>query len=143
MSFAEIGRFLGGESSDNHAAGTFEGVGIHVDGCAYDGESSESLGPRTEVNGDLPMGYPFVLRVRTHKARDAAPIARGDMIDVATGDAVFDERFRVERGPGRGGATRSRGRGAGVSPRHAPRPDRDQGGLADGRFAWRLDRDRQ
>lgn len=61
--------------------------------------TSKAVGARTEVNGDLPMAYPFVLHVRKYKRRDAAPIARGDMLDLNIGVPSFDGRFRVEGAP--------------------------------------------
>ena len=93
----ELAKWLAGSSDTNSARGTLAGTPVTI---AYvsrgSGSSRESW---TEVDAELPAKYPLTLFIRPHAWRDAGKIERGEMVDVAVGDAAFDERFLVEAAP--------------------------------------------
>ena len=53
----------------------------------------------TEIDVDIPASYPFTLHVRRHAWRDRSKIKNGEMVDVQTGHARFDDAFLIEGAP--------------------------------------------
>jgi hypothetical protein len=53
----------------------------------------------TEIDVDVPWGYPFTLNLRRHQWTDRRRIESGDLIDVAVGNRRFDDEFLVEGAP--------------------------------------------
>jgi hypothetical protein len=53
----------------------------------------------TEIDVDIPASYPFTLHVRRHAWRDHIKIRNGEMVDVQTGHARFDDAFLIEGAP--------------------------------------------
>ncbi len=53
----------------------------------------------TEIDVELPRRYPLFLNIRRHSSRDKGANARGSMVDLEIGDAMFDDAFLVEAAP--------------------------------------------
>ena len=93
----QIASYLGGLHGGASATGKSQGVAVTFSFATRGGgSSSESW---TEIDVEVPRGYPLTLHLRRHAWRDKAHIASGDMVDVELGDPAFDQAFLIEGAP--------------------------------------------
>ena len=93
----ELASWLGGSSTGNEVTGTCAGAAIAF---RFETRGSGSSAEHwTEIDVDIPGAYPFTLNLRRHAWRDRSKIERGEMVDVETGHARFDEAFLIEGAP--------------------------------------------
>jgi hypothetical protein len=96
---AVVGRLLDGAVDPGTASvhGRFHGVATTFRLATRGGGSASERW--TEIDCELPRGYPVVLHLRRHTSGDQLRIARGEMVDVVVGDLRFDDQFLVEGAP--------------------------------------------
>ena len=94
---ARLARALEGQATTNGVTSKRNGVAVAVRFVTRG--SSSNMEWWTEVDAELPAGYPFTLGLRRHRRQDAEQIASGQMVDVQIGHADFDRVFLIEGAP--------------------------------------------
>jgi hypothetical protein len=78
-------------------AGGYGGARVKIE-LGTRGTTSRTL-PWTQIDVDLPRGYPVTIALRPRRARDVRAIERGELAPVALGDATLDDELVLEAAP--------------------------------------------